>query len=53
MQARKKEKKRKEKKRNLHKTLECAEDYSEMAHMGANREARGLEWAFASHIVPE
>jgi len=33
MQARNKEKKRKEKKKNLHRTLERAEDYSEIAHM--------------------
>jgi len=56
MQAREKEKKiRKEKKRkeNLHKTLERAEDYSEITHMGASREAQGLEWGFASSIAPE
>jgi len=53
-QERKKErKKRKEKKRNLHKTLERVEDYSEITHMGASREARGLEWGFASRIVLE
>jgi len=46
-QARRKEKKRKEKRKNrkeksLHKALE-REDYSEVIHMGASREARGLE----------
>jgi len=51
MQARRKEKQRKGK--NLHKTLERAEDYSEITHMGASREARGLEWGFVSRIVPE
>jgi len=44
---RKKEKKRKEKKKkrkekSLHKTLERAEGNSEIIHMGASREARGL-----------
>ena len=48
-----KEKKGKEKKKNLHRTLERAEDYSEITHMGASREARGLEWSFASCIIPE
>jgi len=53
MQERKKEKERKGKEKNLLKTPERAEDYSEITHMGASREARGLEWGFASHIVPE
>jgi len=44
---------RKEKKKNLHRTLERAEDYSEITHIGASREARGLEWSFASRIIPE
>jgi len=53
MQARKKVKKRKEKEKKPPQNTRCAEDYSEMAHMGASREARGLEWGFTSHIVPE
>jgi len=56
MQERKKERKGKERKgkeKNLLKTPERAEYYSEITHMGASREARGLEWGFASHIVPE
>jgi len=54
MQAREKEKEKKRKeKKNLHKTLERAGDYSEITQMGASREARGLEWGFASHTVPE
>jgi len=53
MQARKKEKKRKGKKKNLHKTLERAEDYSEITHMGPGREARGLEWGFAGRMARE
>jgi len=48
-----KKRKRKEEKKNLHKTLERTEDCSEITHMGASREARGLEWGFASRIVPE
>jgi len=48
---RKKKKNRKEK--SLHKTLERAEGYSEIVHMGASREARGLEWGFAGRIVRE
>jgi len=53
MQARKKEgeRRREEKKKNLHKTLERAEDCSEITHMGASREARGLEWGFASCAI--
>jgi len=53
MQARKGEKRKKRKEKNLHKTLERAEDYSEITHMGANREARDLGWGFANGIVPE
>ena len=33
--------------------LEQADDYSEITQMGASREARGLEWDFASRILPE
>jgi len=40
-QERKKENKRTENKKSLHKTLERAEGYSEIIHMGANREAPG------------
>ena len=44
---------RKEKEKNIHKTLERAEDYSEITHMRASREAWGLEWDFASRIFTE
>jgi len=51
---RKKEGREKEQKRkSLHKTLERAEDYSEITHMRASREVRGLEWGFGRGIVPE
>jgi len=59
VQARKKEgkkerkKKKNRKEKSLHKTLERAEGYSEIVHMGASREARGLEWGFAGRIVRE
>jgi len=53
-QERKKKKKKNRKEKSLHKTLERAEGYSEIIHMGASRgEARGLKWGFASHIIPE
>jgi len=40
MQASKKEEKKNRKEKSLHKTLERAEGYSEIIHMGASREAR-------------
>jgi len=52
-QGRKKEKKKNRKEKSLHKTLELAEGYSEIIHMGASREARGLEWGFASSVIRE
>jgi len=45
--------KKNRKEKSFHKTLERAEGYIEIIHMGASREARGLEWGFASSIVRE
>jgi len=53
MQERKNEKKKNRKEKSLHKTLEQAEGYSEIIHMGASREARGLGWGLAGRIVRE
>jgi len=53
MQERKKEKKKNRKEKSLHKTLELAEGYSEIIHLGASREARGLKRGFASHNIRE